>query len=433
MSDGHGTPSSTPPGWSQNQPPPYGAPGQQPWTAPGDPKDAAPGAVPQGQPPPPGHAPPPGGFSPPGGYGAPGYGPPPGYGPGYGHRPPQPALRPGIIPLRPLGLGDILDGTIKLIRSNPKATLGLSAVAAAIGTLPVAIGQAIYYRSVGDLLTGAPARSDADVPLGGLASQLGGSILSLVVQFFLVTVLTGMLTRVLGRAVFGGRITVGEAWRLTRSRIGPLIGLALLTALIVAAPLLLIAALVAAVLAAGSGGAAVALVTVVFGLIYIGYALFMTAHLSLAAPAVVLEGRGVTAAIRRSWGLVRGSFWRVLGILLLTWILTALLGAVLSVPMELAVVLVSVAGRGALWATVLITILLTVSGVLSAMITYPIQAGVNGLLYTDRRMRAEAFDLVLQTAAVEQHRQGWVPSSADELWHPSHAAGPSGPTHAGAP
>jgi hypothetical protein len=34
-------------------------------------------------------------------------------------------------------------------------------------------------------------------------------------------------------------------------------------------------------------------------------------------------------------------------------------------------------------------------------------------------MRAEAFDLVLQTAAIEQQRQGWVHSSADDLWHPS--------------
>ncbi|MFC6087302.1 DUF7544 domain-containing protein [Sphaerisporangium aureirubrum] len=457
MSDGHGSPSSTPPGWAQNQPPPYAAPGQQPWTAPGDPQDAVPrgqgqapppGGPPQGGYPPPG-GPPQGGFPPPG-YGQ-GYGPPPGYappghgqpqgygqpqgayGPGYGYRPPPPALRPGIIPLRPLGLGDILDGTIKLIRSNPKATLGLSAIAAAIGTLPVAVGQAIYYGSIGDMFTGDAIRTDADVPMGGLASQLGGSLLSLIVQFFLITILTGILTRVLGRAVFGGKITVGEAWRLTRSRIGPLIGLSLLTALILAVPLIAVVALVAVLVAGGAGTGTFLGVALLGGLLYFCYALFMTAHLSLAAPAVVLEGRGVIEAVRRSWRLVSGSFWRVLGILLLTWILTALLGAILSVPVEVLTLAVSFGGRGALWATVLTTVLIVVGGVLSAMITYPIQAGVNGLLYTDRRMRAEAFDLVLQTAAVEQQRQGWVPASADDLWHPSHAAGPAGTTPAGAP
>ena len=56
-------------------------------------------------------------------------------------------MRPGIIPLRPLGLGDILDGAIKLIRFNPKAVLGLSAIAAVLGAIPVAIGQAIVLGS----------------------------------------------------------------------------------------------------------------------------------------------------------------------------------------------------------------------------------------------------------------------------------------------
>jgi hypothetical protein len=295
----------------------------------------------------------------------------------------------------------------------------------------VAIGQAIYYRSAGDLLTRDPAQ--ADVPLGGVASQLGGSLLSLIVQFFLVTILTGMLTRVLGRAVFGGKITVREAWQHTRSRIGPLIGLALLTALIVASPLVVLGLIVALLVAAQAGSGTIIGVSVLLGLAYLAYALFMTARLSLAAPAVVLEGRGVMEAIRRSWTLVGGSFWRVLGILLLTWILTALLGAILGVPFELLSLLVSFGGRGSLWAVVLTTVLFTVGGVIRAMITYPIQAGVNGLLYTDRRMRAEAFDLVLQTAAVEQQRQGWVPASADDLWHPSHAAGPGGTMPTGAP
>src|SRR5918996_5880110 len=75
---------------------------------------------------------------PPGAY-PPGQAPPPGW---YGYGPPPP--RPGIIPLRPLGLGDILDGTVKMIRSNPKATLGLSAIVGVVAALPVAIGEAFY-------------------------------------------------------------------------------------------------------------------------------------------------------------------------------------------------------------------------------------------------------------------------------------------------
>lgn len=37
-------------------------------------------------------------------------------------------LKPGIIPLRPLTLGDIFNGAVGYIRANPKATLGLTAI-----------------------------------------------------------------------------------------------------------------------------------------------------------------------------------------------------------------------------------------------------------------------------------------------------------------
>ncbi|MDH2427854.1 glycerophosphoryl diester phosphodiesterase membrane domain-containing protein [Sphaerisporangium sp. TRM90804] len=438
-----------PPGQAHPYAPPghgpgYGASGDAPPYAP---PGQGPGYGPPGQGPPygaPGQGPP---YAPPGqgpGYGAPGQAPPYGggpqgaYSPGpYGFRPPPQAPRPGIIPLRPLGLGDILDGTIKLIRSNPKATLGLSAIAAAIGTLPLAVGQGIYYTSLGGALADpSPSGSDAELPLGGLAAQLGGSVLSLIIQFFLVTMLTGLLTRVLGRAVFGGRISIGEAWRLTRSRLPALFGLALLTGLIALAPPAVAVVVVVAVAAAGASGGTIVTVGVLLALLCVAYVLVVTARFALASPAVVLEGRGVVDAMRRSWRLVDGSFWRVLGILLLTQLIATMLGGILSVPVNIVTVVVSIGGEGGLATAVLTTVLFTIGGILSAMITYPVQAGVNGLLYTDRRMRAEAFDLVLQTAAMQQRHQGWVSSAADDLWHPSHAAGAQGmrpPGPAGAP
>src|SRR6266700_7483461 len=72
-----------------------------------------------------GQAPPPPGYGGYGGYGGPW--PPPGYG-GYGAPWPPPAPKPGVIPLRPVSMGEILDGSIATIRRNPKATLGFTAV-----------------------------------------------------------------------------------------------------------------------------------------------------------------------------------------------------------------------------------------------------------------------------------------------------------------
>ncbi len=83
---------------------------------------------------------------PPPGYGRPANYPPPGYGsyppsayppasgyavpPRYSSAPPNRfgTLTPGIIPLRPLNVSDIFNGAAAYIRTNAKATLGLTAI-----------------------------------------------------------------------------------------------------------------------------------------------------------------------------------------------------------------------------------------------------------------------------------------------------------------
>ncbi|NUT08923.1 MAG: hypothetical protein HOQ38_00490 [Nonomuraea sp.] len=424
MSDGHGRTPETPPGWSAEQPPPYSAPQASPWTAPGSPQQA-----PYGQPY--GEAPPPPPYGPPGPqtpYSQPGPGHPqsgPGYPPpGYGYMPP-PALRPGIIPLRPLGLGDMLDGTIKLIRSNPKAVLGLSAVAALLSSVPLAVGQAFLFGSMGDVLADPEAASAGLNGLYGVAAQYGGMLVSYAIQFVVVTVLTGVLTRILGRAVFGGNITAVEAWHLSKGRLPALFGVVGLMAAMMLAPLiaLVLVMYALAVNVSSSDGVGLMLgVMALFVILFIPYYLFITTRFAFAAPAVVLEGRGPFDAMRRSWHLVTGDFWRVLGILLLTSILVGVVSGVLAVPFTLGGTLIGMLGGGSVGSSVIAAVLIAVGGTLSAMFSYPFQAGVSGLLYADRRMRGEAFDLVLQTAAIEQQRQGWVHASADELWHPSNSA-----------
>ncbi|WP_433437928.1 glycerophosphoryl diester phosphodiesterase membrane domain-containing protein [Nonomuraea sp. CA-141351] len=418
MSDGHGPPPETPSGWSAEQPPPYSAPPASPWTAPGSPQQ-----VPHGQP-----------------YGRPpqqqqplGPGPQTPYPsyphpqPGYGYAPHPSALRPGIIPLRPLGLGDILDGTIKLIRSNPKAVLGLSAVAALLTAVPVAVGQAFVLDSMGSAFADPESATTSGTELttaSGLVSQYGGSLVSFAVEFLVVTLLTGVLTRILGRAVFGGNLSAGEAWQLVKGRVPALFGVVGLMAAIMVVPLIVFALLFVAIAmnaSSDSFGALVGLI-LLFIVVYVPYYLFFTTRFAFAAPVAVLEGRGPIDSMRRSWHLVTGDFWRVLGILLLTSLLVGLVSGILSVPFTLAGTMFGMFGAGSAATAIVSAVLIAIGGTLGAMITYPFQAGVAGLLYADRRMRSEAFDLVLQTAAIEQQRQGWVHASADELWHPSNSA-----------
>src|SRR5687767_4983300 len=106
-----------------------------------------PGQPPQGQTPPPGPpaAPVPPGWAPVQPPAAPGWGqaaqPPaaPGWGqaPGWSTAPPgwAPPPKPGVIPLRPLGVGEILDGAISSIRRDPRVMLGVSALVVIASTL----------------------------------------------------------------------------------------------------------------------------------------------------------------------------------------------------------------------------------------------------------------------------------------------------------
>src|SRR4029077_6950075 len=122
-------------------PPGYGGPPPRYRPPPGYPP---PGRSPPPGYPPPGHPPPrhPHPGYPPPGYPPPGC-PPPGYPPWYGPPPGVQALKPGVIPLRPLSLSDIFNGAVSYIRPNPKATRGwtpIVVVAAQIVALIFSLG-----------------------------------------------------------------------------------------------------------------------------------------------------------------------------------------------------------------------------------------------------------------------------------------------------
>jgi hypothetical protein len=115
----------------------------------------------------------------------------------------------------------------------------------------------------------------------------------------------------------------------------------------------------------------------------------------------------------RSFKLVRNDFWRVFGIWLLGGIVAAVVSGAVSVPFSIGGQILL--GSASSTAVILIAlVLVSVGGAISQIITAPFSAGVIVLLYTDRRIRAEAFDLVLQTGAA--FGPGAPADSTDHLW-----------------
>ena len=381
------------------------------------------GGIGQAGPPPPAFSmpgyPPPGyqGYPPPGyqsypspgypGYPPPGY-PPPGYAPPGYAAVPSPALKPGVIPLRPLTLTDILNGAVAYIRANPKATLGLTTVVVVIAQIIGLILQVGPLAATGELgvLRGEEASTAA--ALGSSASGLASAITTLLSSILL----SGMLTVIVGRAVFGARITIGEAWQRVRGRLLALLGYTLMWLVGAIVLGVVVVFILVAVASAANGGAAIA-VGIPLGLGSVALLVYLWTVLSFAPPLIVLERLGVFPSIARSVKLVKGDFWRVLGIRLLTTIVASIVAGAVSIPFSLTGQILLLSSESTM-TTLIALVLVAIGGAVGQIITAPFSAGAVVLLYTDRRIRAEAFDLVLQTGAAIA--PGAAPDSTDHLW-----------------
>jgi hypothetical protein len=329
----------------------------------------------------------------------------------YGYPPmgPPPALKPGIIPLRPLSMSDIFNASVTYIRANPKATLGLTTIVVVVAQIlalllqigPLAATGALAPVTRGDV--GQEEFSDSAI-VGLLLSSAAGGVTTVLAGI----VLSGLLTVVVGRAVFGATISIGEAWQRVRGR---LLNLLAVTAIEAVGAALLIAVVVGLVLAVSQivGGAAAFIVGALFGLASLVLLIYLYTMVSFAPTLIVLERIGVMAALTRSFALVRNDFWRVFGIRLLAMVVAGLVSAAVSAPFSFVGQILLMVGESTL-GMVIAFVLISIGGAIGQIITAPFNAGVVVLLYTDRRIRAEAFDLVLQTGAA-----GPV-ASTDDLW-----------------
>ncbi|MFD4139428.1 hypothetical protein [Streptomyces sp. NPDC058572] len=352
--------------WSSEQPPP----GQ--WSAP-----TVPGPHPVPGPPPPGW----GGGRPGSGWGMP------------------PAAKPGVIPLRPLGVGEILDGAVSTLRAHWRTVLGV--------TITVSVITQICSILVERYLLPEPPDVDPDAtPSEALEQSLESMQASLIAlgPTLLITVIgtlltTAVLTVVISRSVLGRPVTLSDAWREARPRLPQLLGLTLLVPFMCAG-IMFVGVLPGLLI----GGAGIAL-SVAGGIAACGVIVWLWIRFALASPALMLERGGVITSLRRSAKLVQGTWWRIFGILALTVLLTFLVTMIIAIPFTIIGFAADSQSLSDLfsgnnpdfgWPFLIIT---GIGSVIASSITYPISAGVSVLLYIDQRIRREALDLELARAA----------------------------------
>ncbi|HYA01307.1 MAG TPA: hypothetical protein VEK76_13310 [Candidatus Binatia bacterium] len=410
----------TPSGWVPAGPPPPGyrpPPGHLPLPgfapAPGYPPPAYPS--PPGFAPAPGHSPPgypsPLGSAPSPGYLPPPHPPPPGSGPTSGYPPPpggwpapglatpgQPAYAlpypayafptwawtppaVGWGRFRAQSFGELLDSAFTVYRRRFLAIVAIMA----LFQLPYLTVEFFSERSV---LSYLPSFGSTTVETPAqLQSQLNGILGALLVvlavtvayYLFLLPLAEGAVIKVVSDDYLDRKSSVGSALGLAFHRIVPLIGFVLLGLAIALAPLVVVVGL--SVLAGGGAGAAIAVVLFLAWLVYV---VFVGIRLSLGVQALVLEKLGPMGALRRSFQLTQGSFWRIFLFYLVMLLVSGIVG-------ELLQALFSIFIQGLSQDTQLMVS--SLAGGVVGILTSPFILILLTLVYYDVRIRREAFDL----------------------------------------
>ena len=303
--------------------------------------------------------------------------------------------RRGIIALKPLGFGDFFDGGFRAIRHNPRVMIGLSAVVLLVSNILVSL-PLMGLVTAGGLLD--PATTTAE-PTGTQLAAVGGSLLALVPAGFLqsvaIIVLTGMLILSVTQSVVDRRLSTAELWRQAKGRVWPLVGWSVVQS--VGAAFLLALALapgiVLLVLEEVIGGA-VALVVLLLGAVVLGAWAYTV--MAFVPVLIVVERLGVLAAVRRSYRLVRGSFWRTLGILVLTAVIAGIVSQLLATPFAiLGAFGLALMETNPTLAGVIYAAGVAAGSTVGLVLAVPFLAAVVALLYVDRRIRLEGLDVTL--------------------------------------
>ncbi len=184
--------------------------------------------------------------------------------------------------------------------------------------------------------------------------------LSIVVTIFLVPFMTGALFRAATELSLGHPATIGSVLADTLRRYFAILGVLILEGLV-----------------------GISLIT----LIGIPLVIWVLVRWAVAVPALFAERAGPAAALGRSWQLVKGLWWRTLGILLIVYIMVTV------IQTALGVLFLGLAGLVPGVSEDLRSALVTAASQLVQAVVAPIFPIAITLLYFDLRVRKEGFDL----------------------------------------
>lgn len=311
--------------------------------------------------------------------------------------------------LRPLTLGEILDRTAQLYRTNFLLFAGIFSIYAGVA-LVGNLGQ----LGLRELLT-------AQHSLPRLSWAIYGYMgIEALILFLLIGATIAAISRAVAKVHLGEPVTIRGAYAQTLPRLGRYLWLMTITAVLAwGLFVLLYVGLIAAILRFSPAGRAAGQVataatpaqqqaTLLLGVIFLVflllmipvgvYTVWMNLRYSLAVPACVVEELKARPAIRRSIDLSKGARWRIFVLLLLIGVIK--IGLVLLT--QSFVFVLAFKHRGVLSPAVSATS--QVIAFFTNTFLGPIGAIGVTLFYFDQRVRKEGYDIewMMQAAGLAQ-------------------------------
>lgn len=303
------------------------------------------------------------------------------------------APEPDLPNLRPRRIGEIIDVAIKIWSKNFRQLVPLTAMF----MLPIQALSAFAMVATKPTITDTLEEWQKNlIENPGVApsapkftnQQIGAVVVSQLIAFVGTMIITAALTAFVADRYLGRETTTKEALRVAVRR-GPLMMLySFLT--------IVLAVLFGGLLSLGAAllfSVQPVLGVVGFVVAFVGFVWLLNAA-TVAGPAIIVERIGPIKAVRRSFQIVRGLWWRTLGCRLVGWIVTAI--PIIMISGILTGFLSFAGGNNESFRWVWSAI----AGTVGASIVAPISAAIAVLIYVDLRIRKEGFDLEMLASSI---------------------------------
>jgi hypothetical protein len=308
------------------------------------------------------------------------------------------------LSLAPLGAGDLIDRAVRLYRQHFLTLIRIAAPPVLISALGSTI-TTIAFREL------SSTSSDLRVALYVLILMGGGLVIACGSLFSLI-VMGGATRNLVSHLIWNEPVTARTTYRAVKSRFWGLLGASFLVAcwLAFAAMVALMAYLFfSVVLFAAIGFASMIspwITAIIGGIgtvagITAGLILFfiLAGRMAYVPQAMLVEGKGVLAAIGRSFALASGNVKRLMAMALFTLFATYSALMLLMIPLGWygylnGIALSPLGSNSPTWYAIGYEVILQCSHIMLA----PIWMLGLSLLYVDERVRHEGYDIELMAA-----------------------------------